>query len=177
MRRRLPVKPGVISLKRGSMNKKDKIWWLGGAVLIAAISSLLFTVGVMNPFVPMPLYMVILGWLISYGLIAVMPIIYIFEFKILSDKKYFGKAILIAGLILSILNILYFIASWKYGFKYQGEMHTIIVAIENIIGFSVMLVLAFVSTVKKTKYLQYSSNLILFLLLSWCAFPYLGELP
>lgn len=159
------------------METTDKIWMFSGAVVIAAVASLLFSVGVMNPFVPMPFYMVMLAWMLSYSFIFVIPIIYLIEFKLLSDKNNFGKIILIAALLFSTLSLLYFWASWEYGIKYQGELHTKIVAIENIVGFSSLLVMAYIGIIKKSKIMQCSANLYLFFLLTWCAFPYLGELP
>lgn len=155
----------------------DKKWMFIGAVAIAAVSSLLLTVGVMNPLVPMPLYLVILAWTISYGFIMVLPLIYVIEFKLLSKRNNFGNILLIASLLFSVLGVLYFWSSWEYGVKYQGESHTRIVAVENIIGFLGLVILSYIGMSKESKVLQYSANLFLFLLLSWCAFPYLGELP
>lgn len=44
------------------MELTEKQWKYGGAVLLAAISSLILTVGIMNVWVPMPIYIVILAW-------------------------------------------------------------------------------------------------------------------
>jgi hypothetical protein len=159
------------------MDTVDKKWMFIGAVAIAAVSSLLFTAGIMNPLVPMPLHMVILAWTLSYGLIVVMPLIYMIEFKSLCSRNAFGKIILAAALSFAILSILYFWGSWEYGIKYQGEAHTRIVAVENIVGFLALVILAYFGMRNNSKLLQYSANLLLFLLLSWCAFPYLGEMP
>lgn len=150
---------------------------IGGGVAIFCASSLLFLAGTMNPFVPMPLYMVVMAWFLSYGFLAVMPAIYILELKLLGKKSYFGRAVLISALFVAVLNTYYFTQAWRYGYQYQGELHTKIVAVENISGFVVLLVIAYVGMSKNSKKLQYSANLLLFLLLSWCAFPYLGEMP
>ncbi len=159
------------------MSTIDKIWMYSGAVVIAAVASLVLSVGVMSIFVPMPLPMVILAWTLSYGFIFVMPIIYLIEFKLLGGRKNFGIIILITAVLFSTLSLLYFWGSWEYGIKYQGELHTKIVAVENIVGFIGLLVLAYLGVIKKSKSMQYSANLYLFLLLTWCAFPYLGEVP
>lgn len=159
------------------MDAIDRNWMIFGAVAIAAISSLLFTVGVMNPFVPMPRHLVILAWILSYGFLLVMPAVYLLVFNFLRKKGNFGWGVFIAALVLSFLSIFYFSGSWEYGVKYQGEAHTKIVAVENFVGFIGLLVLAYFGGRNKSKNLQYSANLFLFLLLSWCAFPYLGELP
>jgi len=149
----------------------------GGCVVILGISSLLLLVGIMNPFVPMPLYMVIMVWSLSYGFLIVMPVIYLIEFTLLSQSAYFGKAVLISAVFFTALNAYYFSQAWSYGYKYQGEFHTKIVAAENLIGFASLIVLAYSGVSRNSKKLQNFANLLLFLLLSWCAFPYLGELP
>jgi hypothetical protein len=149
----------------------------GGGLVVLGASSLLFLVGVMSPFVPMPLYMVVMAWILSYGFLAVMPAIYLLEFKFLSQRIYFGKVVLISASLFAVLNAYYFSQAWSYGYKYQGEFHTNVVAAENLVGFASLIVLAYLGVSKESKMLQYSANLFLFLLLSWCAFPYLGELP
>ena len=159
------------------MEKIDMIWMLGGATLIAAVSSLILIPGVMNPAVPTPIYLVVLAWVISYGFIIVLPLIYIIQFRLFYKSTSFGKFTLITAIIISMLNICYFWVSWEYGVNWQGETHTKIVAAENLIGFTALIVLAYLGLMRHSKLLQYSANLLLFLLLSWCAFPYLGELP
>jgi len=76
-----------------------------GAAGIAAVSSILFTVGFMNSYVPMPVHIIILAWILSYGFIVVMPLIYLVEFKLLSNRKDFGKNIIIATLLFSVLSV------------------------------------------------------------------------
>jgi hypothetical protein len=159
------------------MSSVDKTWLFAGAGAIAATASLFFSVDIMNPFAPMPLYMVVMAWTLSYGFLAVMPAIYLLEFQFLSQRSYFGKVVLISASLFAALNAYYFSQAWSYGYKYQGEFHTKIVAAENLVGFAGLIILAYVGVSKKSKMLQYSANLFLFLLLSWCAFPYLGELP
>ena len=152
-------------------------WMIGGGVAIFCVSSLLFLVGVMNPFVPMPLHMVVMAWILSYGFLAVMPTIYILEFKLLSKRSYFGRIVLMSALLFAALNAYYFTQAWNYGYKYQGKFHTKVVAVENFVGFIALVVMAYFGMYKNSKKLQNSANLLLFLLLSWCAFPYLGEMP
>jgi hypothetical protein len=155
----------------------DKYWMILGAAAIWAVSSLVLTTGVMNPIVPMPFYLVILAWIFSYGFLLIMPIIYLLVFNLLCNKRNFGWGVFIASLAFSVLSIFYFTWSWEYGVKYQGEEHTKIVVVENFIGFTGLLVLAYLGARNNSKVMQYSANLHLFLLLSWCAVPYLGELP
>ncbi len=155
----------------------DTKWMFVGAAAIATVSSLLFSVGVMNPLVPMPFYLVMLAWILSYGFVVVLPLVYLIEFKLLSKRENLGVLVLIIASLFSVLSIIYFWGFWEYGVKYQGKMHTQVVAAENIVDFIALVVLAYLGMSRKSKVLQYSANLLLFLLLSWCAFPYLGELP
>ena len=170
------VYKNVISLKDDMSNLRVK-WMYGGAVSIALISSLILTVGVMNPFVPMPIYQVIMAWVISIFSIIVMPSIYLLEMKLISQSKHFSIIVTVLIAILALLNFKYFWGSWYYGYKYQGESHTHIVAIENIIGFSIALAVSIWALKNKSTVPTYIANFMLFALLSWCAFPYLGELP
>lgn len=154
----------------------EKKWMIIGAIIIAIMSSPLFTTITASPLVPMPFYLIFLALFMSYGFILVLPLIYIIEFKLLYNKKNFGKIVLAMILLFSSLNIYYIWASWEYGIAYQGELHTIIVAIENAVCFLCLIILAYLGVAKNVKKLQYFANLLLFLLLSWCAFPYLGEM-
>jgi len=113
---------------------------------------------------------------VGTGFVIVMPLIYLVELKLLSARTNFGVLVLIIASLFSVLGIVYFWGSWGYGVKYQGEVHTRIVAAENIVGFIILFALAYLGMRRKSKVLQYSANLFLFLLLSWCAFPYLAEL-
>ena len=150
---------------------------IGGALILFALSALLFTVPAMTPWVPIPFYMVLLVWTFSYASLVVLPLIYAAEFYLLSGKANFGKIVLTASLVLSALSILYFLASWEYGLKHQGELHTRIVAVENVVGFLALSSLSILGLLRASKTLQRAANLLLFVLLTWCAFPYLGELP
>ncbi len=97
--------------------------------------------------------------------------------KIGDNKSKFGIGLIIACSIMAALNVWWFITGWDYGYKYQGPVHTKIVAIENIIGFGFVLLLSVWALIKNNKSGLYIANIGLFILLSWCAFPYLGELP
>lgn len=167
----------ILEIKnKKTMNALEKKWMIVGAIIIFIISLPLFITITMSPLVPMPFYLIFLALFMSYGFILVLPLIYIIEFKLLYNKRNFGKIVLVKALIFAILNIYYIWASWEYGIAYQGELHTIIVTIENAICFLCLIILAYLAVLKNLKKLQYFANLFLFLLLSWCAFPYLGEM-
>ncbi len=152
-------------------------WIYGGAVLIALISGLVLSTSVMKPWNPMPLYQVVLAWVIAHYYLAVMPSLYLITTGLASSKANFSKIVIIAIVVLATLNFVYFWNSWGYGYKYQGELHTNIVALVNLFGFSIALFLAIKAHIKNNIPTTYLANFILFALLSWCAFPYLGELP
>lgn len=159
------------------MQKNEKAWLVGGVVAIVGISSLFFASGVMNPTVPMPVYLVVMAWIISYGFMAILPSVYAIQFGVFYKRPNFGKITFFISILVAALNAYYFFVSWDYGIMWQGEAHTEVVAAENLIGFSFLIVLAALGIKRNSKTLQYSANLLLFLLLSWCAFPYLGEMP
>jgi len=118
-----------------------------------------------------------MAWILSYGFLAVMPTIYILELKLLGKRRYFGRVVFISAFFFAALNAYYFTQAWSYGYKYQGEFHTKAVAAENFVGFVALIFVAYLGMSKNSKMLQDTANLLLFLLLTWCAFPYLGEMP
>lgn len=159
------------------MDLSNSIWKYGGAIFIMATSSLIVVFPVMNVFAPMPFYLVILAWFTEHWFMAVTPSLYFIILLFSKDEIIFRKIIFYLTVFISILNFTYFYFAFSYGVTYQGLQHTIAVGIENLIGFSVVLVLAKKALVKSSRHIAYLANFILFFLLSWCAFPYLGELP
>lgn len=159
------------------MDKFSIIWISSGAIILVAVSVLMLTQGMMTPLVPMPVYQVVLAWILSYAFVIILPLLYVVEYHFLSRKQYFGETLVTTTLILSNLSLLYFWGSWDYGVQYQGELHIRIVAVENALGFLAVLALSTVGLAKSSQVLLRIANLLLFVLLAWCAFPYLGELP
>jgi hypothetical protein len=166
----------VMSFRR-VMELSQKQWMYGGAALLAAISGAIVFGGVPNVWLPMPLPVMLVAFITSILFPFVTPALYLLMVKLSSHSIHFAKIVLVLVAVLGAFNIMYFQNAWEYGVEYQGPEHTRIVAIENIIGFSIALVMAVVAVAKKSSHLAHIANLILFMLLSWCAFPYLGELP
>ena len=81
-------------------------------------------------------------------------------------------------LILILLSIAYFVASWNWGMQYQGPKYTHAVCVINA-GWAVLLAFLFAQSWKKpsTFKLNLFLHWMLFAWLAWYAFPYLGELP
>lgn len=80
--------------------------------------------------------------------------------------------------LLAVFSILYFAASWKWGLQYQGPQFTAVICSINVawIGF---LTIAFRRLLRNNPAFGTSLFIqwMLFAWLSWCAFPWLGELP
>lgn len=155
----------------------DIKWLYFGTTFLALISFLHIISGGMSPFIPTPFYLLFLGWVISYGVVFVFPLLYLINLKMIVNNSNFGKIILIVALVISFLNLFYLLHSWKDGIKYQGLDYLNIVVIENIFGCSSLVALAYFGMKRKNKEVQHFANLLMFILLAWCAFPYLGELP
>jgi hypothetical protein len=149
----------------------------GGSALLAVVSGTIFLGGVPNVWAPMPLPIVIVALMTLILFPFVTPALYLLVCKFSSPSVHFTKIVFVIVAVIGALNIMYFHNAWEYGVKYQGPEHTKIVAIENIVGFSIAMVIAGVALVKGSRSLAYIANFLLFVLLSWCAFPYLGELP
>ncbi|QYK02025.1 hypothetical protein [Shewanella psychrotolerans] len=159
------------------MDLSHKQWMYGGAVLLAAVSGAIVLGRVPNAWVPMPLPIVIVAFVTLILFPFVTPALYLLVLKLSSSSVHFTKIILALVVAIGVLNFMYFQIAWEYGIKYQGPEHTKIVAIENLLGFGVAFVISATALAKGSRALAYTANLTLFVLLSWCAFPYLGELP
>lgn len=159
------------------MELSQKQWMYGGAVLLAVVSATIVMGGVPNVWVPMPLPIVLVAFFTMILFPFVTPALYILVLKFLSPSVHFTKIVFALVFVFGVLNTLYFQNAWEYGVKYQGTEHTKIVAIENVVGFGLAALIAAIALVKSSRSLALTANLFLFVLLSWCAFPYLGELP
>ncbi|NQY01981.1 MAG: hypothetical protein HRT76_01760 [Halieaceae bacterium] len=159
------------------MELSHKQWMYGGAALLAAVSTIIVLGGGPNAWVPMPLPIVLVAAITLIPFSFVTPALYILVLKLSSSSVHFPRIVLYLVAVFGVLNILYFQSAWEYGIKYQGPEHTKIVAVENIAGFGIALAIAITALAKGSRPLAYAANLTLFVLLSWCAFPYIGELP
>lgn len=159
------------------MEVSEKQWSIAGFVILLLTSSLIMFAGRMNVWVPMPVYLVILSWIVFVLYIFFTPGLYLLNLKLFSKSDNFSLITIVLVVMFAVLNAWYFSNSWEYGEKYQGLVHTKVVALENVIGFGVVLILAIGSHIKRYRSGTNLANLLLFFLLSWCAFPYLGETP
>lgn len=109
--------------------------------------------------------------------ILLFPVMFILQFWLLHDKKYFLTIQIGLLVVIWILTPLYFWASWDYGIKWMGQSHTYSVVAEHII--SLLLLSGLAIWARKSAHLAkvYLLNILLFCFLIWGAFPVLGELP
>jgi hypothetical protein len=159
------------------MTKISQYFLYIGTPTVALASSSLMTQPMMSPLVPMPIYLVLLAWLTSFGFIVFLPVFYVLCAVVLDKSQNAERLVLIFAGIVFLLDMAYLAIAWNYGMRYQGQYHTTFVSIENVIGFGIVVFLSVLGLRKPSKILQQSTNLLLFILLAWCAFPYLGELP
>jgi membrane protein YdbS with pleckstrin-like domain len=152
-------------------------WILSGTLILLALSYSMISTNVPKPWNPMPIYLVLLAWITGYFYMFVVPTVYAIWTYLASRHNRFEEFVFAIVLAITFLNALYFLTSWQYGFRYQGEQHMFITGGINFFGFGTALFVAAIGKTSKSKSLAYTANLILFGLLSWQAFPYLGELP
>ena len=128
---------------------------------------------ILTPY-PMPLFIVILmGGKYLFPFIT--PLLYMLVLKVFSNSRHFSKVVIFLILAFASLNFFYFLNRWDLGVKYQSYEYAQFIAIENVVGFLLVLTMALAGHIKKSRRLILSANITLFILLSWCAFPYLGE--
>lgn len=144
---------------------------------MAAVSSLILTVPMMNQWIPMPFYLVVLAWISVLAFPLATPVLYILYSTLAAKSKHFSMITVGLVVLIAALNTFYFSATWHYGVQYQGAPHTRIVALENVVGFLAVLSLSIWAHSKQSRSMVYAASLLLFFLMSWCAFPYLGEAP
>jgi len=152
-------------------------WYVRGAIAIGIVGAMIFFVGGPSIVAPMPIFLVLLAWAISFLAVLVLPMIYFLSAYFGVRLRKYPAYVLALVLLVASLNIWYFTEAWSYGVKWQGDTHTHTVAILNVVSFGIVGFIAaqgaWQDSVKQAKI----AHFCLFVVLSWCAFPYLGELP
>jgi len=144
----------------------------------------LFVSGVPTIFSPFPVLTVIPALMLSgppidYVVVVIpCPLFLLWNPQLMQQEGKIPRRTYILFALLAVLSILYFAASWKWGLQYQGPQFTAVICSINVawIGF---LTIAFRRCLKKAPAFETSLLIqwMLFAWLSWCAFPWLGELP
>ena len=126
--------------------------------------------------VTMPIYfLIILLSLGQYTAFLIFPLVYIIYTYLVSRSDRFGKITFISIFVVVVLNTLFILQSFDYGLKYWGKLHTVVIIAINLLTSIFSLSLSYTGWKKNLVNMQYAANLILFFMLSWSAFPYLGE--
>ena len=106
------------------------------------------------------------------------PILFVaWSFPLLQQQSHIPKRSKVMALVLAVLSLPYFFASWHYGITYQGQPHTIVVFIFNVVFWFALLALTRTNQLRPSFVSSMSFHTLLFIWLAWVAFPYLGELP
>ena len=78
---------------------------------------------------------------------------------------------------LTVLSVIYFVGSWRYGIQYQGREYTVGVCAINLVWIVVLWAILYSSSRARSFRANLLFHATLFAWLAWYAFPYLGELP
>jgi hypothetical protein len=78
-------------------------------------------------------------------------------------------------LLLSALTVFYFVIGWSAGIEYNGAEYTRSVCVINVLMMGLLGLLWLVALKAKNYWANFIFSWVLFLWLSWQAFPYLGE--
>lgn len=140
--------------------------------------------GTPKPWLPLPIH-----WLVSaivlYGfpwpirlllVFSLVPFVYFLSLRAIWDSQRFERIVLATSLAFAALSLLYFASSWSLGLRYQGYTHTLIVAVENLLGIAIVIALAWTGLRHGARQRSAVAYFAMFTMLSWCAFPYLGEM-
>ena len=150
----------------------------GGAFVLFIVScSILFAGQGPTIFAPTPLHLLLLLLLTFILFPFATPVLYLLSIRYLYPKQNASYLVLTIVLVISALDFWYISSSWELGVRYQGLSHTKTVATLNVIVLSFILLLSIVAIKMGSKRLTKQANYGLLLALSWCLFPYFGELP
>jgi hypothetical protein len=125
----------------------------------------------------MPMHQVVLALLMGGAFVFVLPFIYLVTLAYLWDRHWFAQVSLAASLVVAGLSVAWFVTTWESGGSYQGVGHTVAVAALNAVVIVAAVALASVGWHRQSRQMQVSAYFTVFAVLSWCAFPFLGEPP
>ncbi len=75
------------------------------------------------------------------------------------------------------LSVPYFLSDWEAGIRFQGPVYTTLVAAENVLCAAALGILLWTLIRRPSRARAWSFHILLFIWLSWVAFPWLGEMP
>ncbi len=155
-----------------------------GLSLVAFASIGLFSAGVPTIYCPMPTLTILPALILSQRkLHAAAVLIPLFLFVVwspellINQKSNLPKRTIGLIAVLSVLTFVYFVFRWNYAVQYYGFQHTMAVCLINVIWLCALWWVA-LRAVRRPSYRSILlTQWLLFVWLSWYAFPYLSELP
>jgi len=163
---------------------KSAYWTIGaGAVLVVPAYCGFMLTGVPTLLCPFPTATIIPAFVLSSSrlewLAVAIPsaLFLLWNPGLFRGQSRLPKRSLVLLTVLTVLSILFFVASWNYGIKYQGPQFTYGTCVVNV-GWLLVLWVVFVQAWRKPAFAKnLLAHWLFFAWLGWYAFPYLGELP
>jgi hypothetical protein len=155
----------------------DLNWCIRGAIAVGIVCAIVFFVGGPSIIAPVPLYLLLLAWTMSFVAVLVLPAIYFLSAYYGTRVQSYPTWVVVVTLLIAGLDAWYFTEAWAYGIKWQGAAHTQTMLILNILGLGAVSLVAAWGLLKNSMKAARIAHLCLFIVLAWCAFPVLGELP
>jgi len=168
------------------LRKKRRLILLG-AIVVILCSSMTMIVGYPTIYSPYSFIVVLPAFgfysLIGNGfffrLLSVLPVAAVYvawSLVMINESKIIPKESIVFALVLVAGSVFYNLASFEYGIKYQGEIHTYIMYLYNIMCFIGMGLIARVNRISPSYMSVVGFHVMLFSWLGWVSFPWLGEL-
>lgn len=157
--------------------ENDLIWCVKGAMTVGVVCAIVFFVGGPSIVAPVPLYLLLLAWTMSFVAVLVLPVIYFLSAYYGSRVPGYPILVVALSLLIAGLDAWYFTEAWAYGIKWQGATYTQTMVILNVLCLGAVSFFAAWGALKNSMKAAKVAHLCLFIVLSWCAFPVLGELP
>jgi hypothetical protein len=150
----------------------------GGAFALFVVSCSILFAGqgptILAP-APLTLFLVLLLTIVLFPFVT--TALYLVSTRYLYPRHNASNILLATVLVISSLDFWYISSSWELGVRYQGMAHTKAIAIVNVLVLFLIISLSIAAKKTGSNKLVKQANFGLLLALSWCLFPYLGELP
>lgn len=161
---------------RNSERNSEWPWLIAGTLLLIASSTLVLlayqdTAGQF----PIPMYQVILHFLVPYSLLFALPLVFWGSFGFLWQSKRFGALVLGFATVIALLDGMWFAANWNVAYRYQGSALTLGVATANAVGIGAVATLSVIGLLKRSKTMIAAAYFMLFEVLVLFAFPFFGS--
>src|SRR5262249_46080676 len=133
-----------------------------------------------KPWIPEPFFLIVLLWagvpkilVLSLGTVAM----WIWNPATFQGEIEIPKRSYILFGLLGLLSVWLNIVDWSPGKIYQGEIHTMIITIINLLLIAALIIIAVIARQKPAPTKNIAFHWLLFVWFVSYAFPFLGELP